>query len=101
MKRGEFYTYIQIDKKRVAVKKDGFIDDKLGIGYYKYSDPIGSFYDTWFAIDLNSGLSIADTRFKKDIKNALMKNWDRLTSYKLSKEYQEHCKEFSKAKEAE
>ena len=87
--------YIQIDQKKVAVKKEGFINNKLGVGYYKSVNQF--FNDEWHAIDLMSGLSIVSTKYKKDIKAALVEKWDKLIEHRSSIEYQTSCRKFGAA----
>lgn len=92
MKRGEFYTHYLTDGKHEARKIDGFMDRKMGIGIYKRVD--GDF-NTWFAIDVGTGLSAYRADTKKELLDLLKSGMDRVAEFRARQDYGKLCEGFS------
>lgn len=93
MNKGEFYTYWQVDDKKVARKKQGYIDRKKEVGYYREERPL--FTDRWHAVDLKTGMSITWVQYRKNLGLALDEEWDKFIEYQKTPEYKRQCEEFA------
>jgi hypothetical protein len=89
MKRGEFYTHYLVDEKHEARKIDGFVDKKLGIGIYKRDS------NTWFSIDLRTGLSAYRADTKQELLDKLKCGMEKVDDFRSRQDYEALCEGFS------
>jgi hypothetical protein len=95
MVKGEFWTRQknQCTGGKIAVKVQGNIDRKRGIGYYKQTFDIWG--DEWYAIDLKSGISAASASYFKTVQQQLDETWDKVVEFRARDDYAKLCAAFA------